>query len=300
MQNRIEALRVFAVAAESRNFREAAQRLSVSPQVVTRVVQTLESTLGEPLFHRSTRGVQLTAFGQGLAVQARDAVQHIERLFAVRGERSADEARGLVRVTAPCSLGRRWVLQALSELLQSHPGLQIDLRLSDAVADAVDEQIDVGVRIGTVRDARFVARPVGKVQLEVVGTPALIARAGRPTRPEALRELPTTGLIDPNAGRPWPWLFREGRQLSLAQPVFLSDDADAEFAAIEAGIGYGQVPDFLARDGLRTGRLQRVLTRAQPEPWPLAVYRTQRSPVPKRQRLVFDALVQRLQSLDAA
>ena len=60
MSNRLEALRVFCAAADAANFRDAAVRLSVSPQVVTRAVRELEDQLGEPLFHRSTRGVQLT------------------------------------------------------------------------------------------------------------------------------------------------------------------------------------------------------------------------------------------------
>jgi DNA-binding transcriptional LysR family regulator len=67
MSNRLEALRVFFTAADAANFREAAVRLSVSPQVVTRAVRELEEELGEPLFHRSTRGVQLTDFGRQLA-----------------------------------------------------------------------------------------------------------------------------------------------------------------------------------------------------------------------------------------
>ncbi len=55
MSNRLEALRVFCAAADAANFRDAAVRLAVSPQVVTRAVRELEEELGEPLFHRSTR-----------------------------------------------------------------------------------------------------------------------------------------------------------------------------------------------------------------------------------------------------
>jgi DNA-binding transcriptional LysR family regulator len=78
MSNRLEALRVFFTAADAANFREAAVRLSVSPQVVTRAVRELEEELGEPLFHRSTRGVQLTDFGRQLAQRARAAVGGVD------------------------------------------------------------------------------------------------------------------------------------------------------------------------------------------------------------------------------
>lgn len=294
MSNRLESLRIFITAAESRNFRDAAQRLAVSPQVVTRVVRQLEDELGEPLFHRNTRGVQLSDYGRGLIDKAREALQGVDSLFLRRSRGRADQLVGTVRVTAPISLGRREVQAALAACLPGHPGLQIDLRLSDAIAQVVDQQIDVGVRIGPMRDSRFVARPVGEVRLEVVGTPALVERVGRPRRLEDLASLPTTALIDHNTGRPWPWLFREGRQIAPPRPVFTSDDADAEFDAICAGAGFGQVPDFLARPLLDQGRLLRVLTKEQAPPWTLYVYRSQRAPVPARTRLVFDTLVQAL------
>jgi DNA-binding transcriptional LysR family regulator len=301
MSNRLEALRVFTVAADSRNFRDAAQRLAVSPQVVTRVVKELEEALGEPLFHRNTRGVQLSDFGQQLLERAREAVLGVDQLFQPRrGQRRSKELAGLVRVTAPISLGRRWVMHALADCLPAHPSLQIDLRLSDAIAQVVDQQIDVGVRIGPMRDSLFVARPVAPIRLEVVGTPALAARAGTPQSLEDLARLPSTALIDHNSGRPWPWLFSDNRQVSPPRPVFTSDDADAEFAAICAGVGWGQVPDFMAAPLLASGGLVRALDAERAPPWSLYVYRSQRAPVPARTRLVFDALVQALGALHPA
>ena len=74
MSNRLEALRVFIVAANSTNFREAAVKLAVSPQVVSRVIRELEDDLGEPLFHRNTHGVQLTSFGAQFTERARAAL----------------------------------------------------------------------------------------------------------------------------------------------------------------------------------------------------------------------------------
>jgi DNA-binding transcriptional LysR family regulator len=294
MNNRLDALRVFCVAADSRNFRDAAQRLGISPQVVTRVVKGLEDDLGEPLFHRSTRGVQLSDFGQRLLPQARDAVQGLDTLFHRSDRRRPSELAGLVRVAAPTSLGRQLVQRALTPALPGHPGLQIDLRLSDALVDVVDQQIDVGVRIGPLRDSRFVARPVAPVRLEVVATPALIEQVGVPATLDELLLRPTTALIDANAGRPWPWWFADGRQVAPPKPVFISNDADAEFEAVCAGVGFGQVPDFMAAPALAAGRLVRVLVDCQAPAWQLYVYRSQRAPVPARTRLVFDALVRAL------
>ena len=291
MSNRLEALRVFCTAAEAINFRDAALRLGVSPQVVTRAVRELEEELGEPLFHRSTRGVQLTAFGAQLAERARPAVGSVDELFHRMDRRVPSQLSGLVRMAAP-GLDRAYLPQALAPLLAAHPGLVLDLRLSEVLADVVEQQIDVGVRVGPLRDSRFVVRPVRKVPFRVVASPALLARSGGvPASIAALQTRPQTALVDRNSGRLWPWLFSKGRQVSVAAPAFITDDVDAECAAVLAGVGFGQLVASMVEGHLRSGALVAVLEADAPEPWPMYVYRSQRTPVPARVRLVFDDLV---------
>jgi DNA-binding transcriptional LysR family regulator len=106
-----------------------------------------------------------------------------------------------------------------------------------------------------------------------------------------LARLPLTSLLDPNTGRIWPWYFAGGRQFTPAPRAFVTDDPDAELAAIVAGVAYGQVPDYLAEPLLRAGRLVALLQDQAPPPWDICVYRPQRSPVPARVRLVFDHIV---------
>ena len=251
MSNRLEALRVFCAAADAANFRDAAVRLSVSPQVVTRAVRELEDELGEPLFHRSTRGVQLTDFGRQLAERARVAVGGVDELFHRTDRRALSQHEGTVRVTAPGIFGRRLIPQALAPMLAAHPGLLLDLRVSEEHADMVDQQIDIGVRVGPLRDARFVARPVGKIALHVVAAPSLIARTGLPKNIDALAGMPLTALIDRMSGRPWPMIFSKGRQLAVTSPAFVTDDFDAEGAAVLAGLGFAQL---IGRARARVGR----------------------------------------------
>lgn len=294
MSNRLEALRVFCTAADAANFREAAVRLSVSPQVVTRAVRELEEELGEPLFHRSTRGVQLTDFGRQLAERARTAVGGVDALFHRTDRRALSQHAGTVRVTAPNVFGRRLIPQALAPVLAAHPGLVLDLRLSEQHADVVDQQIDIGVRAGPIRDARFVARTVAKMRLYVVAAPSLVARTGVPKNLDALASLPLTALIDQSSGRPWSWFFSKGRQMPVVSPAFVTNDVDAECAAVLAGIGFGQLVGPLAEPLLQSGALVPVLEAEAPEPWPIHVYRSQRAPVPARVRLVYDELVRAL------
>lgn len=285
-----DRLRVFCVAAEASSFREAAAKLGMSPQGVTRAIQALEDHYGELLFHRTTRRIRITEFGADLAPRVRASLAQMEEVFTPPAHRAEAELSGRVRLTAPRSLGRLQVLPALIQASCQHPGLVIDIRLSDELADVVDGQIDVGVRMGFFNDNRFVVRRVGAVGFGVYASPDLIQRCGTPNDVAELSHLPTTALVDSNTGRPWDWFFSQERALLPSPHAFMTDDPEAECAAVLAGIAFGQLPDYLAVTHEKAGRLVRVLTADEPPPWDVYVYRPQRGPVSARVRLVFDAI----------
>lgn len=290
MLNRLEMLRIFCAAAEARNFKEAAIRLGISPQAVTRAVKELEQHVGEVLFHRNTRRVQISEAGARLAVQAKASVAGVDGLFGQRRE-SPEVVDGTVRITAPLGVGKDYLIPMLAELKSANPGLHFDLRLTDLAIDVVEEQIDIGVRMGFLRDSRYVARAVAPVPFRIVGSPALVASHGVPRSLQELGEMPTIVSMDPNNGKAWPWFLANGQQWSPRSPAFAIDDTRAECDAVAAGLGFGQLPEFQARPLMREGRLVEVLPELAPEPWNLYVYRPQRGPVPGRTRIVFDWLV---------
>lgn len=290
MLNRLEMLRLVCAAADASSFKEAAARLGTSPQAITRAVKDLEDELGELLFHRNTRGVQITEFGARFTAQAREMVAQMDRLFEPAHAAGGAELTGTVRITAPRSVARSYLTQPLLELARAHPGIKLELNLTEVLADVVDEKIDIGVRVGQMRDSRLVVRPAGKVTLGVVGTPELVARM-RPSTLRDLYQMPVTALNDPNTGRAWPWYFTGNQQFVPSAPAFVADDPETERDAVLAGLGFGQLGHFLYADYLASGQLVTVLDEYAPAPWDIYVYRPQRGPVSARVRLVFDHLV---------
>lgn len=289
MLNRLEMMRIFCTAAETGSFKEAAVRLGISPQAVTRAVQELERLQGETLFHRNTRQIRITAFGEALLERGRAAVGQLDALFERGAEPFDAEPAGLVRLTAPSALSRM-ILPALTRIAATYPRISFDLRLSDQLADVVHDKIDIGVRIGALRDNRFVARLAAKVRFHVVATPECVRRHGTPVTPGDLDRMPTSAMLDRNTGRPWPWVFAGGRQAFPAGARFLSDDAEAELAVVLADLAFGQVPSFLADPHIAAGALVAVMAELEPAPWNMTIYRPQRQPLPARLRIVFDEL----------
>ncbi|HYN54881.1 MAG TPA: LysR family transcriptional regulator [Methylotenera sp.] len=291
MQNQLEMLRIFKVVAESSNFKEASIRLGISPQSVTRAIKELEELLGEPLFYRSTRNTTITEFGKQMAQKSEGVIDQIDALFKLNKSPSSQRLEGLVKITMPNSLGQQYLLPALNNFLKEHPGIQFDLRFSNLIDNVVADQMDIGVRVGFFSNNRNVARRVNEMKFHIVGTPELIAKTGVPNKVDDLFQMPYTGLIDLNTGRMWPWTFSNASDGFSIPPAFVTDDPEAELAAVLAGIGYGQLGDFLCEKYIRNGRLIPMLPEQAPNPWGVYVYRPQRGPVAERVRVVFDYLV---------
>ena len=168
--NRLEALRYFCAAAETLQFRQAASRLSVSPQVVTRAIAELEAALGEPLFVRSTRQVRLTDFGSRFLPRARQFLLDGEKLFATARQKD-DEMAGVVRITVPRLPGNEALLADLLARCADYPDLVIDWRVDEARLNAVENCIDMGVRLGLEPQPLMIVRRIAQTRDLFVAAP---------------------------------------------------------------------------------------------------------------------------------
>ncbi len=288
MLNRLEYLKIFCVVAEHRTFKDAAIKLNVSPQVITRCIKDLEQELGEILFIRSTRNIKISSFGEQFYAKAKSALTILDGVFA---KPSPDSLT--VKITAPPTLSKRFIMPLLTQISQEHPEIHFDLRLSNTISDVVEEKIDIGIRVGSqITDNRFIARPVTKMNHVVVGSPALIAKYGIPQTPDDLHNVPTTALFDNDRNQVWYWGFKDGYRITPALPAFTTDDSEAELDAVLGGLGFSQLAVSMVAPYIKSGALIPVLNDfAEHDMWDIYIYRPQSGPVPPRIRIVYDTLV---------
>src|ERR1700721_2707504 len=90
------------------------------------------------------RGALMLSWGQ----RRLDVYEQLEGTL----QETQSEIRGGLRIAASSGLGRNHVAPALSELVKMHPGLEIDLEILDLSVGLVDEEIDIDVRVGDVRE----------------------------------------------------------------------------------------------------------------------------------------------------
>src|SRR4051812_32197875 len=183
--DRLQQLQVFRRVVETGNITRAARDLAMSQPSVSRIIGELEQRLGVPLLLRSPRGLAATEAGAAFPLDAVRILDELEEAeAAARGLQGAPT--GLVRISCVASFFNAVVMPWLTPFLATHPGLSIEARLKPKAVDLVEEGIDLGIRIGPIRQQSLIARRLGRVDFALCAAPAYPARAGMPETPEEL------------------------------------------------------------------------------------------------------------------
>lgn len=283
----------FAGTARHGSFAAAARELGVAPSTLAKAVSRLEATLAVKLFHRTTRQVSLTADGERLFHRCERVLAEIDELKAdAAGTRAAPQ--GTLKLDLPVTYGKRFVLPLLAQLQRQHPGLALDIRLSDQTSDLVRDATDLAVRIGTLRDSTLVARRIDQQHLVLCASPAYLAAHGTPRRIEELSTHAAIVFRLPSSGRDRPWQFRQrGQPVELApRPQVRIGETEGLAEAALLGLGLVQLPDYLVQPDIARGALVELLPSMRPEPMPIHIVHPAGRLVPARVRVAIEALEQ--------
>jgi DNA-binding transcriptional LysR family regulator len=277
-------LSAFIAVVEAGGFSAAARKTGESQSSVSKAVNALERRLGVALLHRSTRKVTLTDQGQRYYERTKPLIDEIQ---VADGELASSTLRvsGLVRVAAPSTFARLHVLPLVPQLLARHPDLRVDLVLSDALRDMVEDRIDLAIRLSTVNDPDSVVRRIAGTSLVCAGSRHYIEQHGKPEVPADLAR--HNCLI---YGEMTEWNFR-GPEGSFSVPVrgnLSSNSAETILAGVKAGVGIGMFHRASLVDEFRDSEVLTVLDDFIHEPRDISLVWPKRRFVPTRVRTVTD------------
>ncbi|BDH46010.1 transcriptional regulator [Salmonella enterica subsp. enterica serovar Choleraesuis] len=254
-----EGLAMFAKVAEEGSFAAAARLMGVSVPTVSRAVARLEERLGGRLFNRTSRQLALTEFGQGMIAKASEMYRQAEEMESEALELSV-QPRGQVRIAVPMSFGLRRVAPLMPELIHQFPELSIDLHLSDDSVDLIAEGFDAALRIAALPDSSLVARKICAVTQYLVAAPAYIAEQGMPGHPRELSARQCFSYAYRARSQVWRFTHTTGAQEDIMPtgPLRVTN-SDALLPPLLAGQGIAELPEFIAAEYLRDGRLVHLL-----------------------------------------
>jgi len=185
--DRISAMQTFVNVAHEGSFARAAERLQLSPQLVSKYVSQLEDHLGVRLLNRTTRKVSLTEAGQSYFQRASQLLIDLDDMENELGSLQRS-ARGTLRISAPVSFGIQHAAALITDFQKAYPDVQVDLNLNDRKVDIIEEGFDVALRIGQLKTSSLIARRVAPVQLVICASPQYLAEYGEPTSVEQLQD----------------------------------------------------------------------------------------------------------------
>lgn len=255
----LDQLRALTVVAREGSFSAAGRSLRRVQSAVSQSMAKLEAALGVTLFDRGARPPALTPEGEAVLAAARRVCAEVDALKGVGASlRSGTEAAVSLCVDALFPLG------VLASVCRSFASAfpTVDLRVDTQTLSAVSAR---------VLD--------GSATLGVVSPPGL-APGLRRRRLAAVRMVPVAAPSHPLARHRGPIpasLFAEAVQVVLAERGVRGVDDQAvlsrrswrvadlhtKHALLREGMGWGNLPEHLARDDLRRKRLVVV----RPETW---------------------------------
>lgn len=135
-------LQYFLAAAQTQNFRKAADLCLVAQSALSRQIAALEAELGVLLFRRSEQRVFLTLAGQEFAAFARNALDELQKGQQAMVELAQGE-RGTVTVGCVEALATNFLPQVFARFNQEHPNVR--LRVRTGGADDLMRLVEQGV-----------------------------------------------------------------------------------------------------------------------------------------------------------
>ncbi|RPD99238.1 LysR family transcriptional regulator [Candidatus Pantoea deserta] len=257
MKVTLEELRVLVAVADCGSITAAAELLDQTSSGVSRALSRLETKLNSTLLHRTTRRLALTEEGQLFLAHARQilvSVEQAEEQIARRRETPS----GRLRINAAAPFMQHVIVPLIGAFRQRYPLIQLELNTDDIVIDLLEQQTDIAIRIGELRDSTMRARMLGSSRVRLLASPEYLQKHGEPQSVEALAQHQLIGFSQLEMHNVWPVWQREGEMLRI-QPTIAASSGEIIRQLALAGQGIARISDFVSHQDLAAGRLKEVL-----------------------------------------
>lgn len=273
----------FAEVVERGGFAAAGRALGLPKSRLSRRVAELEARLGVRLLQRTTRKLSLTQVGE-IYLRHCNAMRDEALAAAEAVAQMQVEPRGILRITCPVTLAQSTLGYLVPRYLAQYPHVKLDMRVTNRVVDLVEEGIDIALRVRPTLDdsGSLVIKQLGLTTGQLLASPALLARQGRPEKPEDLAMLDTVTMSAVDGRSSWTLAGPDGQEfVHPHQPRYVADDLQTLKLAVLAGTGMSLLPDAISNAEQQARLLVPVLAGWAPQPGMVhAVFPSRRGQVP--------------------
>lgn len=292
--DRFDDMAMFQIIARTRTISGTAAELDVAPSAVSRRLKSLEERLGVQLVQRTTRRLTLTPPGEAYLAGAGRLLDEIDALEGGL-QAGAGTLSGVVRVTAPLSFGLCTLPDILDGFMRQHPGVELDIHLTDAKVDLVAEGVDLALRIGQLGNSSLKARRLCDIDFALCASPAFLAQHPAPAQPEDLAGMLGCIYTNESQGTILKWRAADGArgQVTL-KAAFRANNGDILRDLAVRGHGLVCSPAFILRPAIASGDLVELFGDYQWADTSLYAVYPPTAHMPARLRALIDYLAERM------
>jgi DNA-binding transcriptional LysR family regulator len=238
-------VRFFLAIHRAGSLSAAAGPLQVTQPTCGRRLTALEASLGLRLFDRTPEGLRITTEGKAL-LEAAAQMEQSARDFALRATLTDRDLDGVVRIATTELFACSFLVGALQHVREKHPGIRVELVLSNTETDLLRREADIAVRFGREasrpKPETLVARRLGDEPFLLYGTDAYLRRRGAPADPDDLSRHEVVVYSGRHPAAEWCAKAFRGATVTLSAPSM-----QVTGAAMSAGLGIGVFPKRAAR-----------------------------------------------------
>ena len=265
--DRLEAMTLLVAVAEAGSISAASRKLRAPLATISRKVSELEKHLNAQLLMRSTRNVVLTEAGRSFVAASRRILADLDD--AERDAASATKTlKGELVLSAPIALGRFYLLPVVTDFLKQHPSVDVRMMLADRRLNMVEDHIDIGLRVGELKDFSLVAKKVGAVRRVVCASPSYLELRGSPKSPEDLKDHDCITFENTLSSQSWAFQIGKTEKSFPIHSRLIVSTAEAATDAAVSGLGLTRMLDYQIDLQRRAGSLKLVMEsfRSPPKP----------------------------------
>lgn len=252
-------LAIFIAVVEGGSFVAASNKINIPSSTLSRRLSRLEDDLQIKLLERTSRKIRLTEHGSVFYEQCSPLIQQLKENSKSLAE-SSEKLHGKLKITAPTYVGNELIANILLDFTKSHPEIDMEIYLSNAIKDLIDDDIDVAIRVGPLEDSSFVAQRLWDVQFLLCASPEYIEEYGSPESPEDLAN--HKGVVLDTVPAPWRFYHKTEHKEVFVTPSRRVELSDFKLAiqSVSSGIGISCIPIIYAMEKFKNGELIPLLT----------------------------------------
>jgi DNA-binding transcriptional LysR family regulator len=262
-------MRFFTVVAQRNSLSQAALELGLTPSAVSRRLVRIEHRRGVRLVNRTTRRLSLTSEGEAYLSASHEIINRIaaveEAIFSARAE-----PQGPLRINATFQFGREHIAPAISKFATRYPEVQVQLVLTDAPLNLIEDGFDLQIRFGPPAATRHVTALLLRNRRMLVAAPSYLAARGVPRRLADLAHHSCIVLRQEHAAYDI-WRLGDDQGVRVAGAL-TTNDGEIAVSWVLDGHGIMLRSEWDIAPHIRSGRLRIVLPRHYTKADIMAVY----------------------------